>query len=190
MAVKFGAALTQALGDRVQSVAQLGLSTEVEILDIDPIASKEEVLAALCRTAIETSMTSTISPEDIKITDFWTTRSGNQIAITKVPRSVANTVTRIPVGWVMCRVRPKTKVERCYRCHGFGHTTNNCAGPDLTEACRRCGQQGHLEKVCNVGEDRCVACEQAGYEKAEHKPGSGRCRARHASLVLKTARSQ
>lgn len=52
-AAKFGAALSQAMGDKLETVRQLGVGTEIEILDIDPVTTKEEIYSALYNTALE-----------------------------------------------------------------------------------------------------------------------------------------
>ncbi|KAL4136261.1 hypothetical protein QTP88_007812 [Uroleucon formosanum] len=88
-------------------------------------------------------------------------------------RASAAIVTRVPIGWTMCRVRPRRpEPEKCYRCHGFGHRSDNCSGPDLSLNFRRYGEPGHELKVCLADKDLCVACERAGIERFEHKPGS------------------
>jgi len=105
-------------------------------------------------------------------------------------RASASTVTRVPIGWTMCRVRPRRpEPEKCFRCHGFGHKSNNCSGPDLSLNCRRCGEPGHELKSCLADKDRCVACERAGIERYEHKPGSGMCKARKEALKIPAGRN-
>jgi hypothetical protein len=53
----------------------------------------------------------------VQVTDLWSTRSGQQIATVRMTRA---SVTRIPVGWTMCRVRPRRpEPEKCFRYHGF-----------------------------------------------------------------------
>lgn len=59
----------------------------------------------------------------------------------------------------------------------------NCEGPDLEGTCRRCGVKGDLEKSCDAGHDRCVACERAGFSRSSHRTGSAGCAARRAALL-------
>jgi len=98
-------------------------------------------------------------------------------------RASAFVITRIPVVWTMCRVRPRRQEpEKCFRCHGFGHRSSNCSGPDLSLNCRLCGGPGHEQKQCTVDKDWCVACERAGFVCFTHEPGSGACQARREAL--------
>ncbi|XP_014217050.1 uncharacterized protein LOC106645654 [Copidosoma floridanum] len=40
------------------------------------------------------------------------------------------------LGWVNCRIQPRTRAERCYRCLGFGHISTRYGGPDRTGNCQ------------------------------------------------------
>jgi hypothetical protein len=182
-ASKLSEAITSNLGDRVGQVVRLGTKTEVEILDLDAAVQKEEVLAAL-RGAVQGEDATALSERDnIQVTGLWATRNGQQMATATMAPSTAAKITKIPVGWMMCRVRPRRQAPiRCHRCHGFGHSSNTCVGPDLAQACRRCGEDGHQEKTCPNGTDRCVACDRAGLPRTAHRPGSAACGARNDSL--------
>ena len=65
-------------------------------------------------------------------------------------------VTYIKIGWVSCRVRQKMKINRSYRCLGFGHMAANCRGPDRSRSC------------CFAKEDK---------PRDDHIPGTIRCTA-------------
>lgn len=115
--------------------------------------------------------------------DHWTTKSGKQISTARMNRATAYTVTRIPIGWTVCRVRPRRpEPVKCFRCHGFDHQSGNCSGLDMSSNYRRCGEQGHEQKLCTADKDRWVACERADIGRFEHKPGSGACKARKEAL--------
>ena len=87
---------------------------------------------------------------------------------------------RIKIGWVYCRVRQRIAVNRCYKCLDFGHTTQNCRGPDRSNDCLKCGTTGHKAIDCTSPE-RCVLCKEKGQTNYDHQSGSGRC------CVFKTA---
>ncbi|KAL4107313.1 hypothetical protein QTP88_017680 [Uroleucon formosanum] len=125
----------------------------------------------------------------MQITGLWPTRSGQQIATARMTRAAASSISRVPIGWTMCRVRPRrSEPGKCFRCHGFGHQSGNCSGPDLSSNCKRCGEPGHELKQCLADKDLCVACERAGFERYEHKPGSGMCKARKEAIKKPTGR--
>lgn len=132
------------------SVKCLRQTSEVEIVDLDEVTTKEEVHAALLKNSNADGST-------ISVTGIWRTRSGQQMATATVPVVVADKLTHVNIGWLRCRVRPRREQpQRCYKCHGFGHASRRCTGLDLTGACRRCGLSGHQEKTCSAGEDKCI----------------------------------
>lgn len=183
-------AMSAKLGESVGRVQQLGLQVEVEVLDIDAAATGQEVLEAL-RNAIpgQEDPASRVDREAISDVRIWATRSGQQIATAKMPKHLATAITRVPIGWTMCRVRPRTlPPSRCFRCHAFGHNTRECKAADRTGACWRCGVIGHSMRDCGEPDDRCVACESAGFPRVPHKPGSGACAARRQSAGVKPGR--
>lgn len=188
-AQKLSSAIATRLGDAVGGVSQLSQYAVVEIVDLDAVATKDEVLSAL-RAAIPGSdddQAAICERQAMQITGLWPTRSGQQIATARMTRAAASSISRVPIGWTMCRVRPRrSEPEKCFRCHGFGHQSGNCSGPDLSSNCKRCGEPGHELKQCLADKDLCVACERAGFERYEHKPGSGMCKARKEAIKKPT----
>jgi len=188
-AQKLSSAIATRLGDAVGGVSQLSQYAVVEIVDLDAVATKDEVLSAL-RAAIpgpEDDQAAICERQAMQITGLWPTRSGQQIATARMTRAAASSISRVPIGWTMCRVRPRrSEPEKCFRCHGFGHQSGNCPGPDLSSNCKRCGELGHELKQCLASKDLCVACERAGIVRYEHKPGSGMCKARKEALKKST----
>lgn len=186
-AQKLSSAIATRLGEAVGVVSHLGQYAVVEIVDLDAVATEGEVLAAL-RAAIpgaEDDQAAIYDRQAVQVTGLWSTRSGQKIATARMTRAFASAVTRIPVGWTMCRVRPRRpEPEKCFRCHGFGHRSSNCSGPDLSMNCRWCGEPDHEQKDCKTDKDRCIACERTGFERFTHEPGSGACKARRETLKL------
>jgi hypothetical protein len=161
-------------------VTRLRHTAEVEITDLDEVTTREEVLAAILKTLNADDLPSV---DEVKITGLWATRDGHQMATATVPISVSKTLTTVRVGWTQCRVRPRRpEPARCYKCHGFGHSTRQCTGPDLSTACRRCGVSGHTQANCELS-DHCVACDRMKAPRVPHKPGSGACAARRSAIA-------
>jgi len=182
--------LSTKFGDSIGRIQQLGTQVEVEILDIDSSSSASDVLEAL-RDAIPGQDDPAVRAERESISDvrIWPTRSGQQIATAKMPRHFATQIAKISIGWLICRVRPRTMPpERCFKCQTFGHNSRACtAKEDRTGACWKCGGTGHSMKTCQASDDSCLACELAGLPKSSHKPGSGACAARTQAARLKTS---
>ena len=68
--------------------------------------------------------------------------------------------TKIDVEYLQIEVRPYIpNPMRCFKCHRFGHTKNNCRGKEL---CPNCGQEGHTEN-CSA-ESWCRNCRKGGHK--------------------------
>lgn len=169
------------------SVVRLSPTALIEVVDIDAAATKEEVLTAIqseVKGAAD-DLVASMNRKDIRLTGLWHTKRGQQVATVIVPRDLAASLRTVKIGWISCRVRLRAAdPPRCHRCHGFGHSSSACNGPDLAQACRRCGEDGHQEKTCPNGADRCVACDRAGLPRTAHRPGSAACGARKEILMV------
>jgi len=155
-------------------------TAEIEITAFDEVTTREEVLAAILKSAPDGQP---LSADEVKKTGLWATRDSRQMATATVPIAVSQRLTSVRVGWTQCRVRPRRpEPAKCYRCHGYGHGTRQCSGPDLSHACRRCGQSGHTENTCTEGTELCVACDRIKAPRVPHKPGSGACAARRIAI--------
>lgn len=152
-------------GPEIQNVISLSRLDRFLIIDIDPSITEAEFLETL----------KTLVPEKfrdiVKINGFWHTSSSHAKAVVSVPRGVFTTIKRIKVGFFLCRIQHKDPPPpRCYKCHGFGHYSRTCEGPNLG-TCRRCAR-GHPTIDCTMGHDRCVVRERRGIPPIPHRSGS------------------
>ena len=86
----------------------------------------------------------------------------------------------VKIGWIMnCRIRESVDVERCYKCHGYGHRQQDCKGTDRSKLCYRCGDADHKAVACKKVDTLCAPCGDIGVrdEYRNHIPGSGKCAA-------------
>lgn len=160
-------AVVNLASDHVSAVAQLGGRAEVEILDLDPAVDEKDVRTALQGAILNRSEdpSAASSVASVEITGLWPTKAGYQIATAKMSAAAMAKLIdagKVAIGWTMARVRrcPPAPL-RCQRCHGFGHSTFKCTGPDLTGNCRKCGSAGHLEKSCTEV-NKCIVCDRLG----------------------------
>lgn len=126
-------------------MTRLRSTKNVEIVDLDDVTIKEEVFEGLNREIYGEA----VPPESsgVVVTGLWHTNMGRKMVTASIPATYNAKLTHIYVGWTRCRVRHRRKEPlRCFRCHGFGHGSTKCPGPDLTSKCRRCGENGHKEK--------------------------------------------
>lgn len=145
----------------IGKVVTLGRSDRVEILDIDPASSENEVLEAL-RATVPASQGGKIA-----VTGLWQTSSGFARAAATVPRGFSSLVRHITVGYFKCRIRQSTlPPPRCYRYHDHGHIASKCEGPDLRGTCLRCASRGHPTNNCPEGQDKCKSHSKTLFQTA------------------------
>jgi len=153
----------------VAKVKALTHEVVVECRNIDEVTTEDEI-----RTAIMEQFQLGEAAEDARIR--MRKAYGNmQTATIKLPGEAANkllAVGKIKVGWTICSLRTTIQLERCYRCMGFGHQAKQCKGNDVSKACRRCGEEGHIGRTCDKP-PTCMLC--PAEEKRDHITGGSRC---------------
>jgi len=183
-------ALTEKLGQQIGPASKLVTYVDMEVVNLDTVTTANKVLGAV-RSALSKANgadnpTVALAVAEFKVTSIWDLKSGHWMASITMPRSLASKeVSHVKIGWKSCRFRPRRpEVVRCFRCHGFGHTTAKCSDPDLTEGCRRCGLSDHKEAGCTA---KCVACDRAGFKFLPHRPASSQCQDRKVHINRSTA---
>ena len=147
------------------------LSGEVllEIKDLDEVTTEEEIIEAFERQL------DGAKERKVVVKSIRNAYGGTRTAVIAMPADLARKAVRmnkLRVGWVVCRIREKIVVTRCYRCWDFGHLARNCKGPDRSKSCHRCGGEGHLVRTC-THPPNCCLCE--GKDKQTHATGSFKC---------------
>ncbi|KAL7725982.1 hypothetical protein ACLKA6_005733 [Drosophila palustris] len=124
--------------------------TCLEIRDLDSLASKEDIAAAISaeiRTVVDVCSIKSLRPA----------YAGTQLAVVCLPPAQAKALLqegKVKVGWTRCRVRERSSQRRCYRCLEFGHLAARCTSVvDRSGQCLRCGANGH--KALNL--NHCAA---------------------------------
>ncbi|XP_073999927.1 uncharacterized protein [Rhodnius prolixus] len=171
------------LGD-AGTVKKLTPRATIEIRDLDSMTVVEDVIAA-----IERECKHEAGEVEVNLTE--SNNRGQRLAFAKMNEKAVSMLletSRIKIGWVNCRMRRKTVVDRCYRCLGYGHRSSNCKGPDRREHCFRCGQKGHKAKDCK-GVLKCMLCTEKELTNSDHVPGTGKCEVFRKALEHAKSRS-
>lgn len=167
----FGCALKALLGDSAK-VSVLEKRSPIEIKDLDELTTPGEVEQAIRRDLPE--MTG-----ELKVWLTEANQRGLRMAVVDLSETAASSLLKqrhIKVGWVSCRMRLRTVVQRCHRCLSYGHLARNCRGPNRAKLCGKCCKEGHVAKDCKAPMN-CFLCAEKGVEQANltHVPGSGKC---------------
>ncbi|KAJ8912626.1 hypothetical protein NQ315_015138 [Exocentrus adspersus] len=138
------------------------------IKEIDGITSAEEVEAALLEEITDPS-----DRAEIKIGKLRPFYGGNQAVTIVLGSKPARALIRkgyIRIRLNQCKVVERLEVTRCFKCLGYGHKRDKCnAEEDFTNACIRCGKQGHKAVDCKEVK-YCLNC-----RAHRHTSGSGKC---------------
>lgn len=96
---------TEKLENKTGPITRLTSLVDVEIVGIDATAEKCEVLqAVLCEIQGE-DPASKAERDEVTLTGLWAVNSGHQVATLRMPKSVANRVTSVYIGWMRCSLR-------------------------------------------------------------------------------------
>ena len=110
-----------------ESVRHLVPKVEVEILDIDSNAKAKEV-AETVMSCLQEEPSSNLKVSMMK-RPFRGTRK-TFVRLKEERALILLKATHIKIGWVSCKARRKTEINRCRYCLGFGHMAADCQGPD------------------------------------------------------------
>lgn len=166
---EFQSRISKALGQEAE-VKALEQRVEVMVKDIDEITTKEEIIAAV-KAQFE---------EDVPMEHIVLRKSfgGTQTAVIRLQLSGVVKLLKagkIKIGWVICRIRERKTLTRCFRCLEYGHHAKQCRSTeDRSRCCRRCGTEGHIAKSCTK-DPCCMLCRKDRPQDARHIAGSSSC---------------
>lgn len=110
------------------------------------------------------------------------------LEVSKDVRDLLVRKERLYIGWSCCRVRDYVAATRCYKCHGFGHTTKYCKAEH--EVCGHCAATGYAFKNC-PNKSRiatCANCKRAA-KNSDHCVTSNTCPAYISAINQVLART-
>lgn len=167
---EFKSVIREALGEQA-SVRTLTQRTTIELKDVDEVTSKEDICEAVkAQFGLEVSIADIVS--------LRKAYGGTQTATMNLPAENASKLLdakRIKIGWVICRIRERILLKKCFKCLEFGHLAKQCKNEeDRSKLCRKCGTEGHIAKDCN-NDPSCMFCRKDHPEDAKHIAGSSKC---------------
>ncbi|XP_061504300.1 mushroom body large-type Kenyon cell-specific protein 1-like [Anopheles gambiae] len=129
---------------------------ELIVVDIDPLAAEEDVIAALDEKIGASA--------GVVSTSIWELPDGAKRARIRLPAKSARQLEGAKLFLCDCvskvRAAPPTPPERqrCFRCLEMGHIASNCrSAADRQNLCIRCGLDGHKARTCQ-NEAKCALC--------------------------------
>lgn len=148
-------------------------NTEVVIKTNDMVIHITDIDASIDATELKSEIMKAENLPDhyVRVISLRPTQNGNQTATAAIKWDVANAITnrgKIKIGWVQCRVRKRVNIQRCYRCHLFGHNRDDCTGEDRTEHCLNCTEIGHRAVDCKKT-PKCIICNEDGHRSDQTK---------------------
>ncbi|XP_057330853.1 uncharacterized protein LOC130671149 [Microplitis mediator] len=163
--------ITEAAGG-VVAVRHLVPTTTVVIDGLDAATTVDEVRATLRQSINE-------GADELKVNITKPNKWGAVRAFIEARCAVATALEalgKVKVGWLVCRIRRWERLDRCFRCHGLGHSAGSCkVKVDRSSLCWRCGQADHQAKAC-PNPPRCHLCAAVGDGRSvDHTIGSRRC---------------
>lgn len=148
--------------------------SEIEVMDLDEWATKDEVTKLLKDHIPELKDLTTDAVKSMR--KSW---ASTQIAVVSLPAIHARkaaTLGKIRVGWGTVRIREKVSPTRCFKCWHFGHKALECRKKvDHSKTCFKCGQDGHNATACR-DPPNCILCkEKDPRSDCKHTAGGWKC---------------
>ena len=167
--------------DTVQMKSFTGKKPSITIVGFSQQYTKEEVINQLVTQNQFVKQFSTVNEiaEHIAIHDIKPTRAKPSVfqAFASVSEALrkgfAQYRDKIQIGLTVCKVYDRFHVKRCNNCQELGHFYKECPRPTVL-CCAKCGL-GHSTNNCHTAERKCVNCEKAGVEDANHATFDPKC---------------
>ena len=163
--------MNMALGGKMRALPMRN-KTSVEIRDIDPLVSKEELAKELVIHVSISDIT------EVEVKTLRMAPRGTQSAIVTMPKAYLakdGACRKIRTGLTIASIKALPYEVKCFICHTFGHIANKCTATSPgKEICRKCGAKDHTTAAC-VNAPCCSICSKENGVKFDHVTGSLAC---------------
>ncbi|XP_050306719.1 uncharacterized protein LOC126743597 [Anthonomus grandis grandis] len=159
---------------RVSGVRETNLNETFHVRGMEITTTKNEI-----RTAIEGKV-GDLNEDEIKISDFRPNRDNTLAATINISKEKASILAQhryIRISMANCNIEKRLQVTKCSKCWSYEHHVRDCDGPNRSNLCYRCGEEGHQSGAC-VKDEFCPLCDTKG-----HKYGTGKCTAFKRALA-------
>ena len=131
--------VSRAVGSDAADVRDSISKTTLEIRDMDECATEDKVRQAIARAGVAGELV-------IRLTNNRGQRLAT-VAVHEVQAIKLLKTGKLKVSWVICRVRRRIPLVRCFRFLGYGHYARDCKETEGSETCFKCGHCALCAKI-------------------------------------------
>lgn len=165
--------------DKVMKQIKENFNKEQLKLKVETISHRKPLIitcidALVTENELKQAIEKELGEEDIdmEVKKFYDTKFGDKNAEIWIDdQFVLKLVDRakFKVGLGVCKIKSKTRIDRCTNCLKIGHRASECRTAQLARKCLNCTKEGHNYKDCKESAF-CNECKKVG-----HNPTSTIC---------------
>lgn len=136
----------------------------IHLKGLEEVVTEKEISEALCK-----ALTTKAENVDVRaLRPAYGNKKNVTIVTSEVEANKLLEMETIKIGWVKCKIQERKKETKCYRCWQYGHTKEQCVGPDRQMLCLKCSKEGHRATDCK-NNAYCIFCRMEGHQSGYPK---------------------